>query len=98
MEWMWMVVEEMKEHIVTGEQLTELQEAFQEDNAKRFHEILDEVRCNDFQNQREKVLDELERWCKPEDNELDRPATKKGDYVHASGRLLKKIKELRGEQ
>lgn len=63
--------------------------------------IMEKVGCashSDFQNQREKVLDELEQWCKPEDNELDRHATKKGDYVYPSGRLLKKIKELRGER
>jgi hypothetical protein len=53
---------------------------------------------NERAAEREKVLDELERWCKPEDNELDRHATKKGDCVHPSGRLLKKIAELRGER
>jgi hypothetical protein len=46
-------------------------------------------------DEREKVLDELDTWCTPEDNELDRPAKHKGDYIQASGRLRKKIQLLR---
>lgn len=43
----------------------------------------------------ESVLMELETWCKPEDNDLDLPAKHKGDCIHASGKLRKKIQEIR---
>ena len=59
------------------------------------HKKLPVFRERPYQSEREKVLDELWAWTEGDDNELDRHATHKGDYVHPSGRLRKKIAELR---
>ena len=61
---------------------------------------LKKVRSTNFEaelrKERGKILDELFEWVKPEeDNELDRPAKYKGDPIHPSGRLKKKIKAMR---
>jgi hypothetical protein len=60
--------------------------------------LIDRVGCashSDLQSERDKVIQELWDWVEGDDNELDRPAKYKGDYVHASGRLRKKLLELR---
>jgi hypothetical protein len=52
------------------------------------------IERGDFDTPEGTVLDNLIKLCTPEDNFLDRDAKFKGDCIHPSGRLLKKIKEL----
>ena len=87
------------EYIITKSQLQELVDGYVYAQAYEvvcIEKLVSSRLLSEHDQQvRQKVLDELDRWCTPEDNELDRPAKHKGDYVHASGRLRKKIETLR---
>lgn len=98
------------EYIITESQMQKLQELAEdsiladtipktneiaENKVKLIKDIRSHLLSEAIRSEQKRVLDELDKWCTPEDNELDRPAKYKGDYVHASGRLRKKIESLR---
>src|SRR5512138_2903058 len=41
------------------------------------------------------LLDELDEWASSDDPEINRPAKRKGDPIHPSGRLRRKLESMR---
>jgi hypothetical protein len=85
----------MTEYIITDEDIASWTDISPE------HYIIRRIRSRPYQNQREKVLDELELW---HNNEIERLQSKPPNIISplyaikAHEKSIARLKELRGEQ